>query len=371
MLWPLQIGSGSLRRLVHCYKAIGQIRWSKMRPKPVSRRDISLSGRRRTCLHRVPGRRPLPPIINEYTILESEPLIKPPNVLPPVLSKHGFSAIFLHNNTLNRVGNILLFWREGMSPTLVSLSEQQITAQVENYLISFVHASCSYCVRRQLWQELTMLGQSGQAWAVIGDFNIVTSFAERKGGGTPCISAMDDFNFFIHSNALIDSTTSGKAWISNNTLREVVAASWEEPLFDVPIRKVVKKLKRLKQKLKSWSFEVFGNQAQHLKRLEEEMDQILLDQEVDPSDSTIQQMEFDKAAEIDEVTNVMTTMAKEKSRVSDALHGERNSAYFHATIRMRQLRAQIIEIKNREGLMGSVNSCFHTTGAGGAFVAGI
>ncbi|KAF9619474.1 hypothetical protein IFM89_007222 [Coptis chinensis] len=267
-----------------------------------------------------------------------------------------------------------------MSPTLVSLLEQQITIQVENYLMSFVHANCFYGVRRQLWQELTMLGQSGQAWAVIGDFNIVTSFAERKGGGTPCISAMDNFNLFIHLNALIDSTTSGfrfswcnKRWGSKRILQKIdrmlvnqawmqgsvgwrskilkLVASWEEPLFDVPIKKVVKKLKRLKQKLKSWSFKVFGNQAQHLKCLEEEMDQILLDQEADPSDSTLQQIEFDKEAEIDDVTNVMTTMAKEKSRVSNALHGERNSAYFHATIRIRQLRTQIIEIKNREGVL--------------------
>ncbi|KAF9624855.1 hypothetical protein IFM89_015409 [Coptis chinensis] len=81
------------------------------------------------------------------------------------------------------------------------------------------------------------------------------------------------------------------------------------------------------------------------------MDQILLDQEADPSYSTLQQMEFDKADEIDKAINVMTTMAKEKSRVSDALHGERNSAYFHATIRMWQLRAQITEIKNREGIL--------------------
>ncbi|KAF9618154.1 hypothetical protein IFM89_000557 [Coptis chinensis] len=79
------------------------------------------------------------------------------------------------------------------------------------------------------------------------------------------------------------------------------------------------------------------------------MDQILLDQEHDPTDSTLQQMEFYKASEIEEVTNVLTTMAKEKSRVSDALHGERNSAYFHTTIKMRQARAQITEIKNREG----------------------
>ncbi|KAF9625506.1 hypothetical protein IFM89_023442 [Coptis chinensis] len=165
-----------------------------------------------------------------------------------------------------------------MSPTLVSLSEQQITIQVENYLMSFVHASCSYGVRRQLWQELTMLGQSGQAWAVIGEFNIVTSFVERKGGGTPCISAMDDFNFYPFE-----------------------CSHW---------------LTRLGCKV------VRDGGAKFL-----------------------------NATEIDEVTNVMTTIAKEKSRVSDALHGERNSAYFHATIRMRQLRAQIIEIKNREGVL--------------------
>ncbi|KAF9599604.1 hypothetical protein IFM89_001100 [Coptis chinensis] len=152
-----------------------------------------------------------------------EPLIKTPNVLLPVLSKHGFSATFLHNNTLNRVGNIWLFWRESMSPTLVSLSEQQITVQMENYLMSFVHASYFYGVHRQLWLGCKVM---------------------RDGGA-----------------------------------------------------------------------------------------------------------KFLNAAEIDEVTNVMTTMAKEKSRVSYALHGERNSAYFHATIKMRQFRAQIIEIKNREGVL--------------------
>ncbi|KAF9626315.1 hypothetical protein IFM89_032164 [Coptis chinensis] len=78
------------------------------------------------------------------------------------------------------------------------------------------------------------------------------------------------------------------------------------------------------------------------------MDQILLDQENDPADSTLQQLEFDKAFEIEDATYVMTTMAKEKSRVSDVLHCERNSAYFHATIKMQQERAQITEIKNRE-----------------------
>ncbi|KAF9593955.1 hypothetical protein IFM89_026215 [Coptis chinensis] len=191
-----------------------------------------------------------------------------------------------------------------------------------NFLLTFVHASSSYGIRRQLWQELSLLGTSGQAWAVIGDFNIVTSIAERKGGGTPCISAMDDFNHFIHLNALIDSTTSGfkyswcnkrwgskhmlqkidrmlvnqdwlkgnvgwrskilkrklsdhspivgwntcipkphnipfqfrKAWLSHDTLREVVADSWNEPLYDVPIRKVVKKTEKAEAKVEKLEF---------------------------------------------------------------------------------------------------------------------
>ncbi|KAF9601082.1 hypothetical protein IFM89_016055 [Coptis chinensis] len=304
----------------------------------------------------------------------AEPFIKSPNVLPPLLSKHSFSAIFYHNNTPHRVGNIWLFFREGMTPTLVNLSQQQITVKVGNFLLTFVHASSSYGIRRQLWQELSLLGTSGQAWAVIGDFNIVTSIAERKGGGTPCISAMDDFNHFIHLNALIDSTTSGfkyswcnKRWGSIRMLQKIDRMLVNQDLLK---GNVGWRSKILKRKLSDHSPIVGWNTCipkphnipfrfrktwlshdtlrEHLKRLEEEMDQILLDQEHDPTDSTLQQMEFDKASEIEEVTNVLTTMAKEKSRVSDALHGERNSAYFHATIKMRQARAQITEIKNRE-----------------------
>ncbi|KAF9624616.1 hypothetical protein IFM89_012038 [Coptis chinensis] len=171
------------------------------------------------------------------------------------------------------------------------------------FSITITPLTGSYGICRQLWQELSLLGTNGQAWAVIGDFNIVTSIAKRK-GGTPCISAMDDFNNFIHSNALIDSTNSGFKY------------SWCNKRWGS---------KRMLQKI---------DRMLHLKRLEEEMDRILLDQEHDPTDPTLQQMEFDKASEIEEVTNVLTTMAKEKSRVSEALHGERNSAYFHATIKM-------------------------------------
>ncbi|KAF9610053.1 hypothetical protein IFM89_019893 [Coptis chinensis] len=139
----------------------------------------------------------------------AEPLIKPPTVLPPLFSRLGFSARFLHNDTPPRVGNLWLFWKDELTVDLVDVSHQQITVKVGNFLLSFVHASSSYDTRRGLWQELGSLGNTVDAWAVVGDFNIVSSVIERRGGRSPCITAMNEFNSFIHSNALIDSTTYG------------------------------------------------------------------------------------------------------------------------------------------------------------------
>ncbi|KAF9613339.1 hypothetical protein IFM89_007068 [Coptis chinensis] len=102
----------------------------------------------------------------------NEPLIKPPTLLPPVISRHGFSANFLHNDIPHRVGNIWVFWREGLAVTLVSLSHQQIIVRVNSFLMSFVHASSSYGLRRELWQDLSQLRMNNEAWAVIREINI-------------------------------------------------------------------------------------------------------------------------------------------------------------------------------------------------------
>ncbi|KAF9588005.1 hypothetical protein IFM89_006884 [Coptis chinensis] len=192
--------------------------------------------------------------------------------------------------------------------------------------MSFVHASCVYGIQKELWDELSILESGCAAWAIVGDFNIVTSSTERKGGSIPCLAAVIEFNSFIHSNALVDSTTMGfkyswcnkrrgaqrmyqkidiilinqqwidssaswksrimkrklsdhspivgwntkipkptnipfkfkRAWILHANLKEVIEKSWPEPLFDVPIRKVTKKLKRLKMVLKDWNYKIYG-----------------------------------------------------------------------------------------------------------------
>ncbi|KAF9607068.1 hypothetical protein IFM89_030895 [Coptis chinensis] len=137
------------------------------------------------------------------------------------------------------VGNIWVFWREGLAVSLVSLSHQQITVRVNSFLMSFVHASSSYGLHRELWQDLSQLRMNNEAWEVIGDFNIVSVVVERRGGCRPCLTAMNEFNSFIYSNALIDSTTLGykfswcnKRWGSRRMLqkldRMLVNQEWQQ-----------------------------------------------------------------------------------------------------------------------------------------------
>ncbi|KAF9603837.1 hypothetical protein IFM89_038020 [Coptis chinensis] len=206
------------------------------------------------------------------------------------------------------------------------------------------HAGCEIrCTeRRVLWEELSLLGLNTEAWAMAGDFNAVTSTAERKGGRLPCQTAVNEFVNFINANALLDSTNLGfnfswsnkrhgnsrmlqkfdrilinkkwldaatgwkskilqrrfsnhspiigwftsipkphnipfrfnKHWIKHESLKAVVKMSWDEPLEDVPIRKIMKKLKRLKETLKIWSWETFGDLRNKKERAVEELELI-------------------------------------------------------------------------------------------------
>ncbi|KAF9591846.1 hypothetical protein IFM89_008496 [Coptis chinensis] len=151
-------------------------------------------------------------IVKEYQpefVCIAEPLIRPPLSATSGALAFGFDSMFLHNDSPSKVGNIWVCWREGKVVTLYALSQQHITVKTGNLFLSSVHANSAYGIRRALWAELSQLGLAVEPWAVVGDFNIVSEISERKGGGTPCLAAMSDFNSFIHSNAVTDSTTMG------------------------------------------------------------------------------------------------------------------------------------------------------------------
>ncbi|KAF9606441.1 hypothetical protein IFM89_025150 [Coptis chinensis] len=180
-------------------------------------------------------------------------------------------------------------------------SLQLVVAAVTDPIASLKSA---YVQRRALWDELSQLGLNVEAWAVAGDFNVVTSNKERKGGRLPCqiakwIDAATGWRSKILQRRISDhSPIVGwftaipkphnipfkfkKHWIKHESLKEVVKQSWEERLEDAPIKKVMKKLKRLKEVLKTWSWETFGDLSKKKKRVTEDLERIMKEQEENP-----------------------------------------------------------------------------------------
>ncbi|KAF9619067.1 hypothetical protein IFM89_005081 [Coptis chinensis] len=95
------------------------------------------------------------------------------------------------------------------TPTLVYFSNQHITVEVENVLITIVHAHCTSVQRRQLWLELSNINPLNLSWLIMGNFNAYLSISEKKEGNNPTSSSMNDFKNFISNNQLMEVPSSG------------------------------------------------------------------------------------------------------------------------------------------------------------------
>ncbi|XP_041009466.1 uncharacterized protein LOC121253531 [Juglans microcarpa x Juglans regia] len=78
--------------------------------------------------------------------------------------------------------------------------------------ISFVYAKCSSEQRRELWADLVMESNSSESWLVTGDFNIISSDGERRGGRPRPVVAMEEFNSWIHICGLLKLQFFGKSF---------------------------------------------------------------------------------------------------------------------------------------------------------------
>lgn len=58
-------------------------------------------------------------------------------------------------------------------------------------------------------------------------------------------------------------------WASHPTFMDLVRGSWELPFYASPMCTLVGKLKRLKQELKEWNKNVFGNLFRNLSAAED------------------------------------------------------------------------------------------------------
>ncbi|KAF9595272.1 hypothetical protein IFM89_038407 [Coptis chinensis] len=252
----------------------------------------------------------------------AEPKIHPKDIPINFLHTLGMSTVFFSNigTDPNRVPNIWLIWKSSLpSPNMIYFSNQHITVEIENVLISIVHAHCTAIHRRQLWLELSNINPLNLPWMIMGDFNAYLSISEKKGADISSLGGIDKsgglkfwassiecyamqaggFNFLAGNTKFIAESAPTilrywggnliipqpknrpfkffNMWCTHPTFRDTVSESWQIPIQGNSIFILTQKLKRLKGILKEWNKDIFGNikvkVEEETKKLEQMQDQ--------------------------------------------------------------------------------------------------
>ncbi|KAL9684497.1 hypothetical protein QQ045_021937 [Rhodiola kirilowii] len=85
---------------------------------------------------------------------------------------------------------------------------------------SFVYASIDHRIRAKLWDELKMISQQIQKpWIIVGDFNAITSWSEKRGGNRKLGRSITDFNDFMANVGVSDAGYTGSpfTWSNNQS----------------------------------------------------------------------------------------------------------------------------------------------------------
>ncbi|KAG7579838.1 Ribonuclease H domain [Arabidopsis thaliana x Arabidopsis arenosa] len=132
------------------------------------------------------------------------------------------------------------------------------------------------------------------------------------------------------------------AWLTHESFKELLAASWKDDL------KTPEALKVMRRTLKKWNKDVFGDVQKRKDQLMQEITDVqdLLDQS---QTDTLLAKESELLKEFDLVLEQEEILWFQKSREKWIVLGERNTKYFHTSTIIRRRRNRIEALKDDEG----------------------
>nr|KYP32205.1 Putative ribonuclease H protein At1g65750 family [Cajanus cajan] len=300
-----------------------------------------------------------------------------------------------------RSGGLLSIWNSDRGKLLFSFSGSgfhgvclQWGVDAYRCVVVNVYSSCHLVDKRRLWGDIIMSkrGFGSCLWCIVGDFNTVRRLEERKGGfGDHGARDMEEFNSFITEMELIDVPLVGKrftwfrsdgsimsrldrvlvseswsahwgagfvkviprdvsdhcplilnhkvlnwgpkpfrfnnCWLSHCGIEGVVRSAWEKQVQGPwAAQRLRSKLLNVKNALKKWNIEVFERNRQK-----------------------------ELVAGIWSARRNKLTLLAQKARIRWGKYGDQNSKYFHACIRGRQRRNQIVALKMGERMVEEVH----------------
>lgn len=151
--------------------------------------------------------------------------------------KLGFDH-WLHNDE----GRICVFFNREFSGSIISQSEQCLAIKFSHQGISsdlvaaFIHASSSSNDRKLLWTFCSQILSSGLPCIFYGDYNVILSSQEKKGGRPFDIAESRDFMNFIADEGLTDIGYTGSpfTWCNNRVGEARISKRLDRVLVYLP-----------------------------------------------------------------------------------------------------------------------------------------
>ncbi|XP_042521284.1 uncharacterized protein LOC122094747 [Macadamia integrifolia] len=292
----------------------------------------------------------------------AEPMVKVSDFPSLLINKLGYAADLTHNDRLDKVPNLWILWKLSTPhPSIISVSEQQVSVTVNWFGsivgLSFVHANCFKVKHRELWMELGVVVLSTIPWSVIGDFNAILLSNEKRGPGRSNVSSVADFQAMVDACLLVQVPSHGEkfTWTNNRKRGHVVAVldrsfcneMWLD-LFKNIYQKVLLRTSSDHGPILVVSA-VTPKPDEEVRKATEQLSSVQDDIEAPGMTDELFSKEADAKTALLKATQMQENLLSQKAKQRWMKDGDRNSKFFHLSVKMRRARNQIRSLKKEDG----------------------
>ncbi|XP_042519142.1 uncharacterized protein LOC122092905 [Macadamia integrifolia] len=269
----------------------------------------------------------------------------------------GFRAELIHNSRRDKVPNLWIIWKNSLRrPVVVQSSEQLISVSLEcngqMVLVSMIHASCFRAERQNLWMDLVALASSSLPWAIIGDFNATLYSHEKRGLGRFNVGAATELQVMVDACELIKTPSQGPkfTWMNNRRTGHVAAvldrsffnARWLDVFGDCSNKSSIGVARQTFPNVDLAHKEA----TDVVVEVQQSIDQVGMMDELFSKEAEAK-TKLLKAVELHE------KLWAKKARCKWDKLGDRNSKFFHLSVKVRRAKNCIRSLKKQDGSMVS------------------
>jgi hypothetical protein len=120
-------------------------------------------------------------------------------------------------------------------------------------------------------------------------------------------------------------------WSLHETCKDIISDSWNEVVVGCPMYILNTKLKRLKDKLRTWNKEVFGNVHAYVNDAEMQLQEIQSQLQTEGYTDNLGTLEKTAQGNLDKALDRQEEFWREKARINWNLKGDRNTAFFQTS----------------------------------------